>query len=1050
MDGLKCDWLEDVAIPDSTFGTCEWVLRSDEFEQWRSSSAKCLCIVGSPGSGKTVLANFLYRHLAQDLAHNEEPKVPERRERAPEMNQNRANSRIISYFFDARHRDRGRATTALRSLLHQVLSSDQRLFQYVYGKKIFSEPSNGDYAQYAEVLITILKDESMRDTIVLLDALDECEHTSTWKITDLLAILTAQPTTKLLITSRSNPWDKAIVLSLDNSGKHVESDIRTYVQAMVNVFARRKMLPTDLKNAIVYEFVKRAGGSFLWVQLGLKTICEAVNARELRQLLASMPTKFMDLYSDFLDHFTGSKLSNIRRALYFVMVAETPLLVENLSTLLAISLWLDDEQSDPSNNIISQRSQLDSSWVPTTNSFIEFRMMGFEEEFMKDVQPLLTSNEGFVSLVHPSLRDFLSKTEEIARFRKTFSAHLFKDDSSADSLNLVHSVTAALCLYYTLAAQVEQKDPLNFLKYASVLWVKHTRNAHANSDSHLKSLLKFMLLEREDIGYSWLHTLNTMDNQPFELLPTQFDLPFVLAAFDLGLDWGQHFHISMQKFDIIDQQLRTPLHFAAANGALSSVKWILHLHASAGGNLTDLIALKDHSDKSAIRLATANGHLDVVKSLLTSVEYMATIELGLLQTVAETGNEEILQLLYDNVDHQDMDQLLQILPFAAKLGSVPIIENILDVGIWDPNRILDKEGSSMLHLAVRSNSPAAVHLLLARGTSPNHKNLDGLRPLHVASQEEAQEIVTMLIQMGADVDAQDRAGDTALHYGSAIGSTKIVRILIDAGANPMLRNKTGCLPIHLSSERGHVGILSLLCAYIDPSVIDNNGRTPLHIAAGTGHEGVVTLLLERGADVNAHDSRGSTALHSAIHSGNLKIVLMLCMAGADVRAVDECGTSPLHVATLQGSDVLIRHLIQMGADVNSPDSKGRAPLHLACESKQQGTTVMCLLLEAGANPHTVDGDNSTLLHKACDSDSTDETILKILLRSGADPNLVNTSGNTPLHLAARKNRAPFVRELVDHGANVHVKNRSGLTPGQCLDTAKPLLKSMVKALNKAT
>ncbi|KAF8853252.1 ankyrin, partial [Acephala macrosclerotiorum] len=47
-------------------------------------------------------------------------------------------------------------------------------------------------------------------------------------------------------------------------------------------------------------------------------------------------------------------------------------------------------------------------------------------------------------------------------------------------------------------------------------------------------------------------------------------------------------------------------------------------------------------------------------------------------------------------------------------------------------------------------------------------------------------------------------------------------------------------------------------------------------------------------------------------------------------------------------------------------------------------------------------------------------------------------GNTPLHLAARTSRTDIVRILLNHGADLYLKNTSGLTPfHQCLLSGGP-------------
>ncbi len=58
LSNLRSDWLDEVMIGDNSPGTCEWVLDSQPFKTWLSRIEPTLRILGDPGMGKTVLANF--------------------------------------------------------------------------------------------------------------------------------------------------------------------------------------------------------------------------------------------------------------------------------------------------------------------------------------------------------------------------------------------------------------------------------------------------------------------------------------------------------------------------------------------------------------------------------------------------------------------------------------------------------------------------------------------------------------------------------------------------------------------------------------------------------------------------------------------------------------------------------------------------------------------------------------------------------------------------------------------------------------------------------
>lgn len=47
-------------------GTGEWLLDSDEFQQWKSKSKEALLCTGKAGAGKTIMSSMVIHHLQND------------------------------------------------------------------------------------------------------------------------------------------------------------------------------------------------------------------------------------------------------------------------------------------------------------------------------------------------------------------------------------------------------------------------------------------------------------------------------------------------------------------------------------------------------------------------------------------------------------------------------------------------------------------------------------------------------------------------------------------------------------------------------------------------------------------------------------------------------------------------------------------------------------------------------------------------------------------------------------------------------------------------
>ncbi|KAJ8446232.1 hypothetical protein Cgig2_016003 [Carnegiea gigantea] len=79
---------------------------------------------------------------------------------------------------------------------------------------------------------------------------------------------------------------------------------------------------------------------------------------------------------------------------------------------------------------------------------------------------------------------------------------------------------------------------------------------------------------------------------------------------------------------------------------------------------------------------------------------------------------------------------------------------------------------------------------------------------------------------------------------------------------------------------------------LTPFSADSEGRTPLHWAVDRGHSGVIELLCSKGADMNAKDHEGQTPLHYAVVCDREAIAEYLVKHNADVDVKDNDDTSP--------------------------------------------------------------------------------------------------------------------------------------------------------------
>lgn len=176
--------------------------------------------------------------------------------------------------------------------------------------------------------------------------------------------------------------------------------------------------------------------------------------------------------------------------------------------------------------------------------------------------------------------------------------------------------------------------------------------------------------------------------------------------------------------------------------------------------------------------------------------------------------------------------------------------------------------------------------------------------------------------------------------------------------------------------------------------------TPLMYAAYCATDEVVSFLIKKGAKVNSKNEEGKTALMY----GPSKVLIS---AGADVNTKDNKGKTALMYAAYGRAKGSVDLLIKNKANVNAKDNDGDTALLYAIRAyTSEGFDL--------SNPFGDGGAFCTIEEYENDYSADNLELIKLLINNGANVNIKNKSGLTPLSLS--KEFPKLTKLLKDSGA----------------------------------
>lgn len=477
-------------------------------------------------------------------------------------------------------------------------------------------------------------------------------------------------------------------------------------------------------------------------------------------------------------------------------------------------------------------------------------------------------------------------------------------------------------------------------------------------------------------------------------------LPCQIAAKRGSLDILRQFREKMECLGRWSNESKPLLHQAARHGQLSIVRYL----AQETDNNVNVV---DQYGRSALMHACSCGHGEVVAELLQLGSDASSVSRSGHTAIENAAAAGDLQSLKNVLAATDDNAIRLSLLIASANGHVDIVRFLLSNPSVDPDQ-KDQNSWTPLHWASRNGHSDIVSLLLARNAIVDARDNFGRTPLNRAVQIGAVDISKALLQAGASPISRDSSKMSLVHHAAAGGFVEILGLLISENVDPnngefrqtLSRSTIGTRgrdmtpsgpPLHIAAEYGQAAAVSYL---IDQGArVDELGPkevTALHCAAIAGHETVVLILLHAHADprigygdnfpltvatINDHGGivsllsaaswsekdrkkswyRGSpvlSAIHAAAARNNVALLnLILEKAPISFNVREALNIKIFEEAFIRGHLPIAENLLQLGFNLSEPTDASRGyptALGYAIKGRQMAMIKFLLALKVNA------------------------------------------------------------------------------------------------------
>ena len=364
--------------------------------------------------------------------------------------------------------------------------------------------------------------------------------------------------------------------------------------------------------------------------------------------------------------------------------------------------------------------------------------------------------------------------------------------------------------------------------------------------------------------------------------------------------------------NIQDNWKRTPLHYAALRGALTSTMFLLNKKA--------LLDIEDYQGNSPLALAIKGGHANYAVML---VQNSANVhkKVNIVPVPKEKPEEETRDLVLTSKKAKALPRNLLSYEEVKKSPFKDGVYSLFQAAIiqeWQGLAYLLLFNGYPYMLAMQDsmsqNKFQLVKTLLAKVSDNSilkEVNTEGQNLVHTlaifganADFNITKAICDQLIQRGVGLSITDVYGRSPLHYAAKSGYKGLIKVLLSAGVSLRVKDRDGNCPVAYAIEGKKVcNSLEILLLFKEYTAqfnfyLDDNGikLTPLlHSINQRSPAEVIQFFLNNGCSVKEKDSQGRSALiYSIIHNDLGLFKALMSNKDIEIEALDKSNRSALH------------------------------------------------------------------------------------------------------------------------------------------------------------